>query len=82
VYHRVAAQSIFMTDYVADAHAHVQRLVSIVKMVSVLEGYTTEVRRSIVLFFLWTKGLNTKDIYKEMFSVYAGKCLLHKAVHN
>jgi hypothetical protein len=33
-------------------------------------------------FFLWKKGLNAKDIHKEMFPVYGGKCLSHKAVHN
>jgi hypothetical protein len=27
--------------------------------------------------FLWAK-----DIHREMFPVYGGKCLLHKAVHN
>jgi hypothetical protein len=32
--------------------------------------------------FSWTNGLNVKDIYKEMFSVYGGKCLSRKAVHN
>jgi hypothetical protein len=32
--------------------------------------------------FLWAKGLNTKDIHKEMFPVCGGKCLSHKAVHN
>jgi hypothetical protein len=35
-----------------------------------------------VLFFLWAKELNTKDIHKEMFPVYGGKCLSRKAVHN
>jgi hypothetical protein len=29
---------------------------------------------------LWAKGLNAKDIHKEMFPVYGGKCLLRKAV--
>jgi hypothetical protein len=29
---------------------------------------------------LWAKGLNAKDIHKEMFPVYDGKCLLHEAV--
>jgi hypothetical protein len=24
--------------------------------------------------FLWAKGLNAKDIYKEIFPVYGGKC--------
>jgi hypothetical protein len=32
--------------------------------------------------FLWAKGLNLKDIHKEMFPVYGGKCLSRKAVHN
>jgi hypothetical protein len=33
-------------------------------------------------FFLWAKGLNAKDIYKEMFPLCAGKCLSHIEVHN
>jgi hypothetical protein len=32
--------------------------------------------------FSWAKGLNPKDIHKEMFPVYGGKCLSLKAVHN
>jgi hypothetical protein len=32
--------------------------------------------------FLWVKGLNAKDIHKEMFPVYGGMCLSRKAVHN
>jgi hypothetical protein len=31
--------------------------------------------------FWWAKGLNAKDIHKEMFPVYGGKCLSRKAVH-
>jgi hypothetical protein len=31
---------------------------------------------------LWAKGLNAKDIHKQMFPVYGGKCLSRKAVHN
>jgi hypothetical protein len=62
-----------MTVLVADAHAHVQR------MAAVLEEYTTEEQRSVVLF-LWAKGVNAKDIHREMFLVYSGKCLSHKAV--
>jgi hypothetical protein len=27
-------------------------------------------------------GLNTKDIHREIFPVYRGKCLSHKTVHN
>jgi hypothetical protein len=32
--------------------------------------------------FLWAKGLNSKDIYKEMFPAYGGKCLSRNAIHN
>jgi hypothetical protein len=32
--------------------------------------------------FFWTKGLDAKDIHKEMFPVYSGKCLSLKEVHN
>jgi hypothetical protein len=31
--------------------------------------------------FLWAKGLNVMNIYKEMFHVYGRKCLSRKAVH-
>jgi hypothetical protein len=31
---------------------------------------------------LWAKGLNAKDVDKEMFPVYGGKCVSRKAVHN
>jgi hypothetical protein len=30
---------------------------------------------------LWAKGLNAKDIHKEMLPVYGGKCLSCKAIH-
>jgi hypothetical protein len=56
-------------------------LVSVVKMATVLEKYTTEEERSVVLF-LWAKVLTAKDIHKEMFPVYGGKCLSREAVHN
>jgi hypothetical protein len=49
-------------------------------MTTVLECITEE-QRSVVLL-LWAEGLNAKDIDKEMFSVYGGKCLARKAVHN
>jgi hypothetical protein len=39
-----------MTDQVVDAYAHVQRLVSVVKMVTVLEECTTQDQRSVVRF--------------------------------
>jgi hypothetical protein len=34
------------------------------------------------VFFLWAEALSAKDIHKEMFAVYGGKCLSHKMVHN
>jgi hypothetical protein len=67
-----------MTSYVADAHAHVQRLVSVVKMVTVIEECATEGQHSVlcVCVFLWAYGLNTKDVHTENVPVYCGKCLL------
>jgi hypothetical protein len=50
-------------------------------MATVLEVCTTEEQRFVVLL-LWAKGLNAKDIQKEMFPVYGLKCLSPKAVHN
>jgi hypothetical protein len=47
----------------------------------VLEECSTKEQRS-VLVFLWAKGLSAKNIHKEMFPVYGGKCLSHKPVHN
>jgi hypothetical protein len=49
-------------------------------METVLQGCTTEEQRSVV-GFLWAKGLNAKDIHKEMFPVYGGKCLSRKEIH-
>jgi hypothetical protein len=36
--------------------------------------------RGTELCFLWAKELNAKDIHKEIFPVYSGKCLSRKAV--
>jgi hypothetical protein len=63
-------------------HAHVQRF-----------GFSSQngdrawgvyYRRAVFscVFLAGKKGLNTKDIHKEMFPVYGGKCLSRKAVHN
>jgi hypothetical protein len=41
-------------------------------MVTMFEECTTEGQCSVVRF-LWVKGLNAKDIHKEMFPVYGGK---------
>jgi hypothetical protein len=52
-------------------------------MATVLGVCTTEEQRSGVRFFVGKKKkLNPKDIQKEMFPVYCGKCLSHEAVHN
>jgi hypothetical protein len=50
-------------------------------MATILEGYPTEEQRCVVRI-LWAKGLDAKDIHKEMFPVYGGKYLSRKAVHN
>jgi hypothetical protein len=50
-------------------------------MATVFEKCTTEEQRSVVCL-VWAKGLDAKDIHKEMFSVYGGKCLSPEAVHN
>jgi hypothetical protein len=39
-------------------------------------------RAAICYEFFWAKGLNEKDIHKEMLPVYDGKCLSWKAIHN
>jgi hypothetical protein len=54
------------------------RLVSVVKMATVLEKSITEKHRS----FVRAKRFNAKDIHKEMFPACSGKCLSRKAVHN
>jgi hypothetical protein len=55
-----------MTVQVAGAHAHFQRPVSVVKMARVRKEYTNEEQHSVVLFSFWTKGLNAKDIHKNV----------------
>jgi hypothetical protein len=32
--------------------------------------------------FLWVKELSAKDIHKQIFHYYGGKCLSRRAVHN
>jgi hypothetical protein len=51
-------------------------------MGTMLEEYTTEEQHSVGRFLSWTKVLNAKDIHKEMFPDYGGKCFSCKAVHN
>jgi hypothetical protein len=70
-----------MRVYVADAYVYVQGLVSVVKMTTVRAECIVEAAFCCA-FLLWAKGLNAKDIHKEMLPVYAGKCLSRKAVHS
>jgi hypothetical protein len=49
-------------------------------MATVHEECTKE-EKCYVVRCLWAKGLNARDIHKEMFHVYGGKCLSHNAVH-
>jgi hypothetical protein len=39
-------------------------------------------RAALFVRFLWAKGLNVKDIHREMYPIYGGKCLSRKAVHS
>jgi hypothetical protein len=55
----VEAQNNFITVYIADVHVHIQRIVSVVKVATMLEACTTEKQHS-VLHFLWAKGLNAR----------------------
>jgi Iap family predicted aminopeptidase len=48
-------------------------------MTAMLVLFTAEEQPSVVRF-LWAKGLNVKNIIKEMFPVYGRKCLSLKAV--
>jgi hypothetical protein len=56
---------------------HVQRLVSVVKMATVLEKFTNEKQLCVVLLFVG-KVLSANYIHKEIFPVYDGKCLPRK----
>jgi hypothetical protein len=57
----------YMYHLAADAHAHIQRLVSVVKTATVLEECPTEDQRSLVRYLL-PKGLNPKDVHKTNIS--------------
>jgi hypothetical protein len=56
---------------------HVQGLISIVKMATVLEDFTTEEQCSVALL-LWAKGLNAKDIHKKKFLFVVGSVCCRK----
>jgi hypothetical protein len=50
-------------------------------MATVLEAVLPK-NNVLLCAFLWGKELNVKDIQKEIFPIYGGKCLSRKAVHN
>jgi hypothetical protein len=50
-------------------HVQIQRVVSVVKMTTMIEECTTEEQRTVV-HFLWARGLPAKDIHKQIFPVY------------
>jgi hypothetical protein len=60
-----------MTVKVADTDMHVQRLVSVVQSVTMLEDCTTKEQCSLVRF-LWAKGLDAKDINKKRNRITVG----------
>jgi hypothetical protein len=70
-----AAQSSFMSVYVEDVHAYIQRLVSVVKMATVLEGYTTKEQRSVVLF-CW-KNYSMYRIFTEKYFLFTFGSVCH-----
>jgi hypothetical protein len=68
----IGAQSIFMTVWAADAHAHVQKLVSVNKMATLLQGCTTEEQRSVVRLFVGKISLQ-RIFIKKRFLFTAGR---------
>jgi hypothetical protein len=51
-------------------------------MATVLESVLSKSSVLLCVFVLLEKGLNAKDIHKEMFPIYGGKCLSRKAFQN
>jgi hypothetical protein len=62
-------------------NAQVERMVSIVKMATVLKECTDKEQCSAVRF-LWLKRLTAKFIHKGLFPVYSEKHLSCKVFHN
>jgi hypothetical protein len=52
-------------------HAQVQRLVSVVKMATVLEGVLPK-SDVLLCVLLWARALNAKDTHKEISPAYSG----------
>jgi hypothetical protein len=69
-----------MTVYEADGHAHVERLVSVVTMTTVLEEYTTEEQRSVVS--LCGQKDSMQRIFINKFSYLLWGVFVAKVVRN
>jgi hypothetical protein len=72
VYQEVAAQTSFMTLQVADPHAHVQRLVSVVKMATLLGGLLPKSSVLLCVCLLRAKGPLQRIFIKQCFLFTAG----------
>jgi hypothetical protein len=58
--------------YIADVHVHVQRLVSVVKMATVLECFTTREQGSVLHFCVQMDSVQR---------IFIKKCFLHMMGH-
>jgi hypothetical protein len=58
-----------MTVYVVDAHGHIQKLVSVVKMATVLEECNTKEQPSVVHYLRGKMDTMQMIFTKELFSV-------------
>jgi hypothetical protein len=61
---------------------HIQRVVSLVIVATVLDECTTEDQRYVLRFFCGQKDSMQKIFIKKCVLFTAGKCLSRKAVHN
>jgi hypothetical protein len=57
-----------MTVYVADAHAHVQKVVLVVRMATVISECSID-EQHFVVRKLWAKELSAKNNHKEIFTM-------------
>jgi hypothetical protein len=57
-------------------------MVLVVKMATVFDGVPPKSSVLLCVFFLSEKGLDAKDIRKDVFLLYIGRCLSRQAVRN
>jgi hypothetical protein len=70
-----------MTVYVADVHVNLQKLVLVVKMMTMLEECPNEQQHSIVLFFFFSVSKWTQCKGKKYFLFMGVKCFSSETVH-